>query len=57
MTEKQQAKLVNDITDQLFTNGHGEKAKRLVLELEDGRDGGGIIAGGHRARVGDVRRL
>lgn len=29
------------IADQLFVNGNGDRAKRLVLELESGRDGGG----------------
>ena len=29
------------IAEELFRNGFGEEAKRLVLELDDGRDGGG----------------
>lgn len=29
------------IAAELFTNGNGNVAKRLVLELEDGRNGGG----------------
>ena len=29
------------IADRLFTNGSGEKAERLVLELSSKRDGGG----------------
>ena len=33
--------LAEEIVEALFTNVQGEKAKRLVLELEDGRDGGG----------------
>ena len=34
-------KIAQEIADDLFTNGFGEKASRLVLELADGRDGGG----------------
>jgi len=30
------------IANCLFTNAFGEKAKRLILELEDGKDGGGL---------------
>ena len=33
--------VANRIVDELFTNGAGEDAKRLVLGLTDGRDGGG----------------
>lgn len=29
------------IAADLFTNGNGDVAKRLVMELEDGREGGG----------------
>lgn len=38
---KPSKELAKQITDELFTNGIGERAKRLVLELEDGKDGGG----------------
>lgn len=38
MTNKQ---LAEKIADDLFTNHWGDKAKRLMLILEDGRDGGG----------------
>ena len=31
----------NQIAARLFVNGAGQKAQRLVLELADGRDGGG----------------
>lgn len=34
-------KLATKISDGLFHDGLGRRAKRLVLELEDGRDGGG----------------
>lgn len=33
--------LAAKIADDLFTNGCDEKAERLVLELPNGRDGGG----------------
>lgn len=33
--------LADEIVKTLFVNGAGQKAKRLVLELEDGKDGGG----------------
>ena len=41
MTEERIKRLAEKITDYLFTNGAGKKARRLVLELEDGQDGGG----------------
>ena len=31
----------DEIIERLFTNGANEKARRLVLELQDGRNGGG----------------
>jgi len=34
-------KLSERIAKELMTNGAGEEAQRLVLELPDGRDGGG----------------
>jgi hypothetical protein len=34
-------KPIEKITDHLFTNGAGKKARRLVLEMEDGSNGGG----------------
>lgn len=34
-------RLAEKIAAELFTNGSGDVAKRLVLELEDGRTGGG----------------
>jgi hypothetical protein len=34
--------LAEQITDRLMTNGNGDKATRLVLELPGGRDGGGL---------------
>jgi hypothetical protein len=34
-------KIAERITKRLFTNGHGETAERLVLELPGKRDGGG----------------
>ena len=34
-------KLADKITNHLFTNGAGHKAKRLVFEMEDGSNGGG----------------
>jgi len=34
-------KLSEIIAERLFTNGAGHKAQRLVLEMENGSDGGG----------------
>lgn len=34
-------KVADEIVNYMFTNGAGEKAQRLVLELEDGSNGGG----------------
>lgn len=33
--------LAAEIADDLFTNGSGQKSTRLVMELPDGKDGGG----------------
>lgn len=43
--------LADEIVKDLFQNGHGGKAKRLVLELEDGKDGGGWDKGSVRAAI------
>lgn len=37
--------LADEIVEALFVNGAGQKGKRLILELEDGRDGGGWSKG------------
>lgn len=34
-------KLAKQIAKSLFTNGFGERAQRLVLELPEGKNGGG----------------
>lgn len=41
MTTPEADKLARRITKKLFVNGFGDQATRLVLELENGRDGGG----------------
>ncbi len=41
MTKGKARDLAKKIADALFTNGAGETAKRLVLELEEKRTGGG----------------
>lgn len=46
MTPQERAELVADeIVASLFMNGAGQAARRLVLELDDGRNGGGWSAG------------
>ena len=35
--------LAEQIADELMTNVNGDKANRLVLELSNGHDGGGLI--------------
>ena len=42
---KKRKTIAKKIADELFTNGSNEKAKRLVLELENGKDGGGWCKG------------
>ena len=37
--------LADEIVETLFVNGAGQKAKRLVLELENGKDGDGWSKG------------
>jgi len=41
MESKEKHKKAVEIAEKLFTNGMDQKAKRLVLELESGADGGG----------------
>ena len=41
------------VADSLMMNDDGDKAKRLVLELPDGRDGGGLC---RDAIIGQVRQ-
>lgn len=41
MKEEDARKLATETADELFTNGSGEHAKRLVLEGENKRDLGG----------------
>lgn len=55
--------ITEQIINRLFTNGFDQKAKRLVLELEGGRDGGGwgkevvrdLIRDALKARLGDSK--
>ncbi|HRZ38996.1 MAG TPA: hypothetical protein P5534_21840 [Candidatus Paceibacterota bacterium] len=54
LTEREIAKLAQAIASGLFTNGHGETADRLVLELPNKRDGGGWgikLAEDHIAKI------
>lgn len=44
-------KLAKLVARTLFTNGSGERAARLVLELSDGRDGGGWNERAVRLRI------
>lgn len=37
--------IANEIVEKLFINGTGQKAQRLVLELENGKGGGGWSKG------------
>lgn len=46
-------KLAEQIAHSLFRNGFGERARRLVLELEDGRDGGGLCVGAVVDRIAE----
>jgi hypothetical protein len=48
--------LAEAITDRLFTNGMGEKARRLVIELEDGREGGDWCRSAVRDQILDALR-
>lgn len=46
--------LATQITDKIFTNGAGDQAKRLVLELENGRNGGGWSKSAMRDFIRDI---
>jgi hypothetical protein len=41
MPTKLAYEIADDVIKALFTNGAGQTASRLVLELENGRNGGG----------------
>ena len=41
ITDEQSTALAERIARVLFRNGLGHRARRLVLELENGKDGGG----------------
>lgn len=41
MSAKESEQLANKVADKLFINRSGDKAQRLVLELESGFNGGG----------------
>lgn len=41
MSEEYEAKVAQTVVDRLFTNGMGQQARRLVLELDIVHDGGG----------------
>jgi len=45
---------IEEILNRLFSNGAGETAKRLVLKLENGRDGGGWCRNAVRDQIRDV---
>jgi len=46
--------IANDVITALFTNGANQKARRLVLELENGRNGGGWSFQPARDHVAEV---
>lgn len=48
LSKKDAEKLAKEIAEDLMTNGEGHKAERLVLELKEGRDGGGRCFGSVR---------
>jgi len=41
MKQTEAKKLAKEIAGKLFQNGAGQQARRLILELRDGKDGGG----------------
>jgi len=47
-------KIANDVIMALFTNGAKQKASRLVLELENGSDGGGWSMCAAHNHIADV---
>lgn len=47
-------KIADDIVAALFTNGAKQKARRLVLELENGHNGGGWSRRPARDHIADV---
>lgn len=44
-------KVADEIVDYLFENGAGQRARRLVLELADGKNGGGWSRQAVRATI------
>ena len=50
-------KLADEIVKALFINGAGQEAKRLVLELPNGKDGGGWSQAGARGAIAAQLRV
>ena len=50
-------KLADEIVKALFINGAGKEAKRLVLELPNGKDGGGWSQAGARGAIAAQLRV
>lgn len=46
--------LAEEIADELFVNGTGEQAGRLVLELHNMRNGGGWCKGVVKAKIEEI---
>lgn len=53
-TQTQAPTIAEQIVEVLFRNGFGEKARRLVLELENGGNGGGWCRGAVIDRINRV---
>lgn len=48
---------IEEILNRLFTNGAGETAQRLVLELENGCNGGGWCRDAVRDQIRDAFQM
>lgn len=55
-TRIDQTDLADKIADRLFTNGAGERAKALILQLEDGGNGCGWSREAARKQIIEVLR-
>jgi hypothetical protein len=54
MASKLAYQIADEVIKTLFTNGAGEKASHIVLELEDGHNGGGWGERPARVHVAEV---
>jgi hypothetical protein len=56
MSVKLSKKLASEIIKELSTNGTGKQARRIVLEMPDGSDGGGWALYAAQSKIEEILR-